>query len=101
MNYEKKSRAKETAEEQKDREAKAIEERRQKFQARRTTFQKNGIAICKHCDFLGMVTALEKETGNTFAFRCSNCEAADELGLSKTISEWNSSRTDQFEILLF
>lgn len=42
---------------------------------------------CHHCDFTGMVLALDSNQ-NSYAFRCGSCDVAVELGLSVSIPLW-------------
>jgi hypothetical protein len=54
--------------------------------------EKNGTA-CSYCESFGTLVARRKDTpGTPYAFRCGFCSAADKLGLSRFIPQWNASR---------
>lgn len=101
MSFEKKIKRNQTLDQEKAEAERDAVEKRDRFERKRAHLQKNNLSTCKFCDYLGMVTTVQKSSKNTYAFRCSNCEAADELGLSKKIPEWNSSLSQEYEILMF
>jgi hypothetical protein len=59
------------------------------------------LPFCKHCGKTGQVTATDKNTKVSYAFRCCECECANILNLSKAFVPWNDNMSDKFELFKF
>ena len=51
---------------------------------------------CEMCQDSGFVTAISRDDGLHYAFRCLSCQAADRRGLSDKIPEWSKWRLPEF-----
>lgn len=76
-----------------------VNDSRRKIQFERDQAHKSGRTACPHCDFTGMMNAIEIETKVMYAFRCTSCKAADGLNLGPAFPGWSADLLNRFKPL--
>lgn len=90
------------------------EDRREECKRKKNEASDKGIILCRYCGFTGMITAkkgvlteeLKKkydispglDTRELFCFRCNNCVAAEQMGLTERFPVWTKEYSDQYDI---
>jgi hypothetical protein len=112
MSYErptKKGEVKKSIDEESQQRVRDLDARRQSLRAKREAAHKFGSFICAACNFTGTVIAkkgfLEPGTPPTrdyrdsYSFRCTACNSANEYGLAENYPKWDTKLSAEFELI--
>lgn len=69
------------------------------IEKRKNDFREKLDPGCAYCELTGMMNAIEKSTHAIYAFRCTFCDTADQIGPGPKFPGWNFELNEKFQIM--